>query len=168
MSEDSALLDYDHRLETQNESSVLEQEIKPVNGIKFPPTDVNGIDFHFDVSAFTGIKQLHQRLENSMERAFLRPSASSKLKAVNGDFGIIDFQVRQSMVNDMAKHDCIAAESLGRPVTLEEDAPRLAENTETREDAPGTMEEDTTCEEKTKMRWVRGRLVKAENESEDP
>ncbi|CAL5004501.1 unnamed protein product [Urochloa decumbens] len=165
MSEDSALLDYDHRLETQNESSVLEQENKPVNGIKFPPTNVNGIDFHFNVSAFTGIKQLYQRIENSMERAFLLPSASSKLKAVNGDFGIIDFQVRQSMANDKAKHDCIAAESLGRPVTLEEDAPRPAENTETREDAPGTMEEDTTSEEKTKMRWVRGRLVKVENES---
>ncbi|CAO2164661.1 unnamed protein product [Urochloa humidicola] len=168
MSEDSALLNYDHRLETQNESSVLEQENKPVNGIKFAPTNVNGIDFHFDVSAFTGIKQLYQRLENSMERAFLLPSASSKLNAANGDFGIIDFQVRQSMVNDMAKHDCIAAESLGRPVTLEEDAPRPAENTETREDAQGTMEEDTTSEEKTKMRWVRGRLVKVENESEDP
>ncbi|CAO2190071.1 unnamed protein product [Urochloa humidicola] len=167
-SEDSALLDYDHRLETQNESSVLEQENKPVNGIKFPPTNVNGIDFHFDVSAFTGIKQLYQRLENSMERAFLLPSASSKIKAVNGDFGIIDFQVRQSMVNDMAKHDCIVAESLGHPVTLEEDAPRPAENTETREDVPGTMEEETTSEEKTKMRWVRGRLVKVENEYEDP
>lgn len=169
-SEDSALLDYDHRLETQNESNVLEQENKPVNGIKFPPTNVNGIGFHFDESAFTGIKQLYQRIENSMERAFLLPSASSKIKGVNGDFGIIDFQVRQSMVNDMANHDCIAAESTDHPGTLGEDAPRSAENAETREDCPpGTLEEDTpSSEEKYKMRWVRGRLVKVENEYEDP
>ncbi|RCV45017.1 hypothetical protein SETIT_9G420000v2 [Setaria italica] len=141
-SEDSALLDYDHRLETQNESNVLEQENKPVNGIKFPPTNVNGIGFHFDESAFTGIKQLYQRIENSMERAFLLPSASSKIKA----------------------------ESTDHPGTLGEDAPRSAENAETREDCPpGTLEEDTpSSEEKYKMRWVRGRLVKVENEYEDP
>ncbi|OEL36277.1 hypothetical protein BAE44_0002704 [Dichanthelium oligosanthes] len=165
MSEDSALLDYDHRLETQNESNVLKQENKSVNGIKFHPSNANGISFHFDVSAFTGIKQLYQRIEDSMERAFLLPSASSKLKAVNGDFGILDFQLRQSMINELAKHDCIAAESTDPPGTLEEDAPRSAENAETRENCPpGTVEEDTpSCKEKAKMRWVRGRLVKVEN-----
>jgi hypothetical protein len=162
MSEDSALLDHNQRLETQNESNVLEQENRPVNGVKFPPTNVNGMGFHFDESAFTGIKQFYQSIENSMERAFLLPSASSKIKSVNGDFGIIDFQVRQSMVNDMADHDCITTESTDPPGTLGEDAPRPAENAETREDCPpGTLEEETpSSEEKDKMRWVRGRLVK--------
>ncbi|KAG2581884.1 uncharacterized protein LOC120711534 [Panicum virgatum] len=163
ISEDSGLLDPDHGLETQNENNVLYQDNKPVNGIKFPPSNGKGIGFHFDVSAFTGIKQLYQRIENSMERAFLLPAASSK-QAVNGDFRIIDFQVRQSMVNDMANNDCIAAESTDLPGTSGEDAPRSVENSETREDcSPGILEEDTpSSDEKATMRWVCGRLVKVE------
>jgi len=163
ISEDSGLLDSDHRLEKQNENNVLYQDNKPVNGIKFPSSNGKGIGFHFDVSAFAGIKQLYQRIENSMERAFLLPAASSK-QAVNGDFRIIDFQVRQSMVNDMANNDCIAAESTDLPETLGEDAPRSAENSETREDCSlGTLEEDTpSSDEKATVRWVRGRLVKIE------
>ena len=164
ISEDSGLLDSDHGLETQNENNVLYQDNKPVNGIKFPSSNGKGIGFHFDVSAFAGIKQLYQRIENSMERAFLLPAASSK-QAVNGDFRIIDFQVRQSMVDDMANNDdCIAAESTDLPGTLGEDAPRSAENSETREDCSlGTLEEDTpSSDEKATVRWVRGRLVKIE------
>ncbi|WVZ62288.1 hypothetical protein U9M48_012052 [Paspalum notatum var. saurae] len=171
--DESDLLDLqDHRLEIQNESNVLKQEDKPVNGMKFPSSNANGIDFHFDVSAFNETKQLYQRIENSMERAFLLPSASSKFKDVNGDFGIIDFQVRQSMVNDMAKHDHIAAEATENcpPGTLEEDAPRSVEKAGKGEDYPsGTLEDDRDLsEQKPKMKWVRGRLVKLENEFRDP
>lgn len=170
----SALLNlHDNGLEAQNESNLLKQENKPVNGMEFPPSNVNGIGFHFDVSELSGTKQLYQRIENSMERAFLLPSASSKLESVNGDFGIIDLQVRQSMVNDMAKHNHIAAESteICSPGESElEDPPMCAEKAETREDCPqGTLEEDTpSSEEKAKMRWVRGRLVKVKNEFGDP
>ncbi|KAJ1288159.1 hypothetical protein BS78_02G068900 [Paspalum vaginatum] len=164
---DSDLLDlHDHRLEIQNESNVLKQEDKPVNGMKYPSSNANGIGFHFDVSALNETKQLYQRIETSMERAFLLPSASSKFKDVNGDFGIIDFQVRQSMANDMEKHDHTAAEATEKcpPGTLEEDAPRKGE------DYPsGTLEEDRDLsEQKPKKKWVRGRLVKVENEFGDP
>jgi hypothetical protein len=62
ISEDSGLLDSDHGLETPNENNVLHRDNKPVNGIKFPPSNVKCIGFHFDVSAFTGIKQLYQRI----------------------------------------------------------------------------------------------------------
>lgn len=172
-SDDSALLDlHDHGLELQNESNVLEQENKPVNGMKFPSSNANGIGLHFDVSAFHKTKQIYQRIENSMERAFLLPSASSKFKDVNGDFGIIDFQVRQSMVNDMEKHDHITAEPTENcpPGTLEEDATRSVERADKREDyPPGTLEKDTpSSEQKAKMKWVRGRLVKVETEFGDP
>ena len=59
---------------------------------------------------------------------------------------------------------CIATGSTDLPGTLGEDAPRSAENSETREDCfPGTLEEDTpSSDEKATMRWVRGRLVKVE------
>lgn len=170
----SALLDlHDQGLETQNGSNLLKQESKPVNGMEFPPSNVNGLGFHFDVSELSGTKQLYQRIENSMERAFLLPSASSKLKSANGDFGIIDLHVRQSMVNDTAKHNGTAAESTETcppgTLELEGDPPRSAEKAEIREDCPrGKLEEDTpTSEEKAKMRWVRGRLVKVKNEFGD-
>ena len=64
ISEDSGLLDSDHGLETQNENNVLYQDNKPVNGIKFPPSNGKGIGFHFDVSAFTGINLLFVRTLN--------------------------------------------------------------------------------------------------------
>jgi hypothetical protein len=170
----SALLNlHDQGLETQNGSNLLKQESKPVNGMEFPPSNVNGLGFHFDVSELSGTKQLYQRIENSMERAFLLPSASSKLKSANGDFGIIDLHVRQSMVNDTAKHNGTAAESTETcppgTLELEGDPPRSAEKAEIREDCPrGKLEEDTpTSEEKAKMRWVRGRLVKVKNEFGD-
>ncbi|XP_062204930.1 uncharacterized protein LOC133906975 [Phragmites australis] len=164
-SDDSAVLDlHDHGLKNQNQSDVMKQENKPVNGMKFPPSNVNGIGFHFDVSALSETEQLYQRIENFMERAFFLPSASSTLKHVNGDFGIIDFQVSQSMVNETAKHDQTAAESTenGPPGTLEEDTPSFAQKAERTESCPPErLEEDATWSaEKAKMRWVRGRLVK--------
>ncbi|KAF8656674.1 hypothetical protein HU200_060536 [Digitaria exilis] len=169
MSEDSALLEHHRGLETQNESNALKQESKPVNGTKLTTSNVNGIGFHFDVSAVTGLKQLYQTIEYSMERAFLLPSALSKPKAVNGDFSIIDFQVRQSMANDMENHESIVAESTEPPGTLEEYNSTSAEKAETSKDCPlGTPVEDTPSEKKAKMRWVRGRLIKLENEPEDP
>ncbi|CAD6261750.1 unnamed protein product [Miscanthus lutarioriparius] len=170
----SALLNlHDHGLETQNESNLLKQENKPINGMEFPPSNVNGLGFHFDVSELSGTKQLYQRIENSMERAFLLPSASSKLKSANGDFGIIDLEVRQSMANDTAKHNGIAAESTEAcppgTLELEGDPPRSEEKVGTREDCPrGTLKEDTpSSEEKAKMRWVRGRLVKVKDDFGD-
>jgi hypothetical protein len=170
----SALLNlHDQGLEMQNGSNLLKQESKPVNGMEFPPSNVNGLGFHFDVSELSGTKQLYQRIENSMERAFLLPSASSKLKSANGDFGIIDLHVRQSMVNDTAKHNGTADESTETcppgTLELEGDPPRSAEKAEIREDCPrGKLEGDTpTSEEKAKMRWVRGRLVKVKNEFGD-
>nr|CAB3499874.1 unnamed protein product [Digitaria exilis] len=169
ISEDSALLEHHRGLETQNESNALKQESKPVNGTKLATSNVNGIGFHFDVSAVTGLKQLYQTIEYSMERAFLLPSALSKPKAVNGDFSIIDFQVRQSMANDMENHESIVAESTEPPGTLEEYNSTSAEKAETSKDCPlGTPVEDTPSEKKVKMRWVRGRLIKLENEPEDP
>ncbi|XP_062200345.1 uncharacterized protein LOC133903024 [Phragmites australis] len=167
-SEDSAVLDlHNHGLDNQNQSNAMKQENKPVNGMKFPPSNVNGVRFHFDVSALSETEQLYQRIENSMERAFLLPSPSSTLKDVNGDYGIIDFQVSQSMVNETANHDHIAAVSIENcpPGTLEEEASSSAEKAERTDNcSPRTLEEDTTNSEgKAKMRWVRGRLVNVDN-----
>ena len=55
ISEDSGLLDSDHGLETQDENNVLYQDNKPVNGIKFPPSQA--IDFQnnrFSCQAING------------------------------------------------------------------------------------------------------------------
>lgn len=159
------LHDHRHGLEMQNGSNLLKQENKPANGMEFPPSSVNGLAFHLDVSELSGTKQLYQRIENSMERAFLLPSASSKLKSANGDYGIIDLHVRESMVDDTAKHKGITAETCPPgTLELEEDppSPRSAEKAGTREDYPGGKpEEDApSSEEKARMRWVRGRLIK--------
>jgi hypothetical protein len=65
------------------------------------------------------------------------------------------------MFNDMANNDCIAAESTDLPGTLGEDAPRSAENSETREDcSPGTLVYTPSSDEKATMRWVRGGWLK--------
>lgn len=142
--EDSAVSEL-HNYDLENQNDVIKQENKPVNGTKLPRSNVNGMDLYFDVSALSETEQLrvYQRIENSMERAYLLPSASSTLQDVNGNLGIIDFHVRQTMVNDSASHDQSAAE--------------------TTENCPaGTQEEDSSPARKSKMRWIRGRLVELE------
>ncbi|KAL6622951.1 hypothetical protein ACP70R_032830 [Stipagrostis hirtigluma subsp. patula] len=167
-SDDSTLLDLnDHCLESQNRSNVIKQDNKPVNGVKFRSSNVNG--FHFDVSTRSETERLYQRIENSMERAFLLPSATSTLNDVNGDFEIIDFQVSQLMLDETVQNDQIVAESTENhpPEILQEDASSSAKKAEKTENcSPGTLEEDTPLSSgKGKTRWVRGRLVNVENES---
>ncbi|TVU31267.1 hypothetical protein EJB05_22948 [Eragrostis curvula] len=164
-SENPATLDLDSNdLDNQNQSNMMKQENKHVNGLKLPTSNVNGIGFHFDGSTPSETEKLYHRIEKSMERAFLLPSASSTLKDVNGDFGLIDFQVSQSMVDETERHNCNAIESTEDFIlgALEEEASTSAENAEMKENCtPGTLDED-----KGKMRWVRGRLVKVDNEAE--
>ncbi|KAL6854328.1 hypothetical protein ACP4OV_019231 [Aristida adscensionis] len=167
MSEESTILDLnDHGWENQNQSNMMKQDNKPVNKMKVLSSNVNGTGFHFDSSMRSETEQLYQSIENSMERAFLLPSASSTLNGVNGDFGIIDFQVRQMMVNETTQNDQIVAESTEYipPETLQEDAPLSAKMDEATDNfPPGTLEEDTpSLSVKGKARWVRGRLVREE------
>jgi hypothetical protein len=124
---------------------VIKQENKPVNGTKLPPSNVNGMDFYFDVSALGETEQLsvYQRIENSMERAYLLPSASSTAQDVNGKLGTNDLYDCQSLANN-DQIDQIAAETA---------------------DVSAEPPEDVSSPEtgsKSKMRWVRGRLVEVE------
>jgi hypothetical protein len=165
-SEDSAVLDFhNNSLDNQNIRNVMKQENKHVNGLKLAPSNVNSVGFHFDTSTLSETEILFQRIENSMERAFLLPSASSAFNAVDGGFGLIDFQVSQSMVDDNnvteSNEDC----PLG---ALEEDASTYVKKAEkTKISPPGTLDKDGTSStsDKGKMRWVRGRLVNADNEA---
>ncbi|GJM91727.1 hypothetical protein PR202_ga08134 [Eleusine coracana subsp. coracana] len=166
-SEDSAVLDlYNNSLDNQDQRNVTKQENKHVNGMKFSPSYVNGIGFHFDTSTFSETEKLFQRIENSMERAFRLPSASSRLKNVIGDFGLIDFKLSQSMDNDHSATESTKNCPLG---TLGEEALASAKKTETSGICPpGTLDEDGTPSpsDKGKMRWIRGRLVKVDNQAE--
>ncbi|KAK3157369.1 hypothetical protein QOZ80_2AG0120510 [Eleusine coracana subsp. coracana] len=142
-SEDSAVLDlYNNSLDNQDQRNVTKQENKHVNGMKFSPSYVNGIGFHFDTSTFSETEKLFQRIENSMERAFCLPSASSRLKNVIGDFGLIDFKLSQSMDNDHSATESTKNCPLG---TLGEEALASAKKTETSGICPpGTLDEDGT------------------------
>uniref|UniRef100_A0ACD5TJX6 Uncharacterized protein n=2 Tax=Avena sativa TaxID=4498 RepID=A0ACD5TJX6_AVESA len=128
----------------ENDTDLIKQESKPVNGMKLPPSNVNGMDFYFDVSGLSETEQLsvYQRIENSMERAYLLPSASSTTQDVNGELGANDLYVSQSLANN-DQIDQIAAE------TTDVSAAEPPEDVS----SPGS---------KSKMRWVRGRLVEVE------
>ncbi|GJN20367.1 hypothetical protein PR202_gb07737 [Eleusine coracana subsp. coracana] len=127
-SEDSAVLDFcNNSLDNQDQTNVTKQEDKHVNGMKFAPSNVNGIGFHFDTSTLSETEKLFQRIENSMERAFRLPSASSTLKNVNGDFGLIDFQLSQSMDSDHSATESTENCPLG---TLGEEASASAKKAE--------------------------------------
>ncbi|KAK1694216.1 hypothetical protein QYE76_010913 [Lolium multiflorum] len=133
-----------HNYDLENHNNVNQQENKPVNGMKLPPSNVNGMDFYFDVSALGETEQLsvYQRIENSMERAYLLPSASSTAQDVNGKLGTNDLHLSQSLANN-DQIDQIAAE--------------------TTDDFSAEPPEDVSSPgSKSKMRWVRGRLVEVE------
>ncbi|VAH03425.1 unnamed protein product [Triticum turgidum subsp. durum] len=99
-----------HKLENQND--LIKQENKFVNGMKLPPRTVNGMDFYFDVSALGEKEQLSmfQRIENSMERAYLLPSAFSTAQDVNGNPGTNDLYISEQVVNN-DQIDRIAADT---------------------------------------------------------
>uniref|UniRef100_A0A452YA64 Nuclease associated modular domain-containing protein n=1 Tax=Aegilops tauschii subsp. strangulata TaxID=200361 RepID=A0A452YA64_AEGTS len=131
-----------HKLENQNDP--IKQENKSVNGMKLPPRTVNGMDFYFDVSALGEKEQLSmfQRIENSMERAYLLPSAFSTAQDVNGNLGTNDLYISEQVVNN-DQIDRIAADT-----------------TEFISAEP--LENVSSPANKSKMRWVRGRLVEGE------
>jgi len=133
-----------HKYDLENDTDLIKQDSKPVNGMKLPPSNVNGMDFYFDVSGLSETEQLsvYQRIENSMERAYLLPSASSTTQDVNGELGANDLYVSQSLANN-DQIDQIAAE------TTDVSAAEPPEDVS----SPGS---------KSKMRWVRGRLVEVE------
>lgn len=127
-SEDSAISE-PRNYDLENQNDVITQENKTVNGMTLPPSSINGMDFY-------------QRIENSMERAYLLPSASSTAQDVNGRLGVNDLYGSQPSVSD-DQIDQIAAEITEKfPAEPPEDASSPAS--------------------KSKMRWVRGRLVEVE------
>ncbi|XP_040384346.1 uncharacterized protein LOC102702249 isoform X2 [Oryza brachyantha] len=136
-----------HNHDLANQNDVIKQENKPINGMKLPPSNINGTDFYFDVSTLNETNHLrdYQRIENSMERAYLLPSASSAIQDVNGNRRIKDFNAHQLMVDESITIDQIASEA--------------AENYP---DEPQEEEDGTSPEQKSKMRWVRGRLVEVD------
>ncbi|BAF26210.1 uncharacterized protein [Oryza sativa Japonica Group] len=144
-SQDSGASDL-HNHDMANQNDVIKQENKPVNGMELPPSNVNGRDFYFDVSTLTETDHLrdYQRIENSMERAYLLPSASSAIQDVNENHRMKDFNAHQLMVNDES-------------ITIDQIASEVAE---IYPDEP--QEDDTLPVQKSKMRWVRGRLVEVE------
>jgi hypothetical protein len=79
-----------------------------------------------------------------MERAYLLPSASSAIQDVNENHRMKDFNAHQLMVNDES-------------ITIDQIASEVAE---IYPDEP--QEDDTLPVQKSKMRWVRGRLVEVE------
>ncbi|KAM3401800.1 hypothetical protein ACQJBY_006052 [Aegilops geniculata] len=131
-----------HKLENQNDP--IKQENKSVNGMKLPPRTVNGMDFYFDVSALGEKEQLSmfQRIENSMERAYLLPSAFSTAQDVNGNLGTNDLYISEQVVNN-DQIDRIAADT-----------------TEFISAEP--LENVSSPANNSKMRWVRGRLIEGE------
>lgn len=133
-----------HKYELENQNDLIKQENKSVNGMKLPPRTVNGMDFYFDVSALGEKEQLSrfQRIENSMERAYLLPSAFSTAQDVNGNLGTNDLYISEQVINN-DQIDRIAAET-----------------TEVISAEP--LEDVSSPANKSKMRWVRGRLVEGE------
>ncbi|KAF0929252.1 hypothetical protein E2562_018773 [Oryza meyeriana var. granulata] len=138
-SQDSGASEF-HNHDMANQNDVIKHENKAVNGMELPPGEVNGIDFYFDVSTLSETDHLrdYQRIENSMERAYLLPSASSAIQDVNGNHRMKDFNAHQLPVNESITIDQIASEA-----------------TENYPDEP-PEEDGTSPVQKSKMRWVRG------------
>lgn len=133
-----------HMYDLENQNDLIKRENKSVNGMKLPPRTVNGMDFYFDVSALSEKEQLsvYQRIENSMERAYLLPSASSTSQDVNGNLGTNDLYITERLVNN-DQIDRIVAET-------------------TDLFSAGSPGDVSSSANKSKMRWVRGRLVESE------
>uniref|UniRef100_A0A0D9XIE7 Nuclease associated modular domain-containing protein n=1 Tax=Leersia perrieri TaxID=77586 RepID=A0A0D9XIE7_9ORYZ len=129
----------------ENQNDVIKQESKPVNGMELPASNVNGMDFYFDVSTLSETEHLrdYERIENSMERAYLLPSASSSLQDVNGNHRMKDFNAHPLITDQSTAPDQITSEAT--------------------ENCPDQTQEDATLPvQQSKMRWVRGRLVEVE------
>ncbi|KAL5230884.1 hypothetical protein ABZP36_029660 [Zizania latifolia] len=144
-SQDSGVSELHNYGMANQEDDVDKQGGKPVNGMGVPPNNVNGIDFYFDVPTLSETEHLrdYQRIENSMERAYLLPSASSTIQELNGNHRMKDFNDHQTMANEPTTHDQIASE--------------------TTENYPEeTQGEDAGSPVQKSKRWVRGRLVEAE------
>lgn len=157
--EDSAILNFHNNgLDNQNQRNVMEQQNKHINWKKLAPSNVNGIDIHLDTSSLSQTEKLCHRIECSMERAFLLPSASSTIK----DSG--DFQMSQSVVNDdnltKSTGDCSLS-------ALEEEASSTAKKSEKTECCPFVKLDQvgTPSTAVKSLRWVRGRLVEVYNET---